>query len=153
MPNDTRPTAKCPVFAWGRWLALYCAFSFVMLGVDAAMNHHLILAKNYWAYTPLIFSPLAVLISMAYAYSAHWRQHAWLLGALAVLVGVAGTLFHNLPTIVERGDVSIWRALLNADRPVLAPAAFAATGLLLFLIAWGERGQRQREQTAKESIP
>ncbi len=35
----------------------------------------------------------------------------------------------------------MWQALLNTDRPVFAPAAFAATGLLLFLVAWGERSQ------------
>ena len=139
------------VFAWGRWLALYCAFSFAMLGVDAAMNHHLILAKNPWAIAPLIFAPLAVAVSLVNLFSARWRQQAWILGGLAVIVGTAGTLFHNVPTILARGDQSIWQALLNAYRPVFAPAAFAATGLLLFLITWGEHWQHKHTQTAKES--
>jgi hypothetical protein len=122
-----------------------------MLGVDAAMNHHMIITKHPWAYTPLLFAPLAVLVSLVCVFSAHWRRQAWILGGLAILVGLAGTLFHNAPTILGRGDLSVWQALLNADRPALAPASFAATGVLLLLVAWGERRQGIHAPIAKES--
>ena len=139
-------------FNWRQWLVLYCAFSFAMLGVDAAMNHHLILAQNPWAYTPLIFSPLVVVFSLVCIWSARWRQQAWVFGILAVVVGVAGTLFHDVPTLWERGTLTAWQALLNTDRPVLAPAAFAATGLLLFLVTWGEHSRhRHHQQSSKEA--
>lgn len=139
------------VFSWGRWLSLYCAFSFAMLGVDAAMNHHQVITRVPWAYTPLVFAPLAVIVSLAGVYSKRWRQSSWVLGGLAILVGIAGTLFHNVPTIMGRGEQTIWQALLNAYRPVLAPASFAATGVLLVLIAWGERWHHVAPRIREES--
>ncbi|HEY3397610.1 MAG TPA: hypothetical protein VGM19_08130 [Armatimonadota bacterium] len=137
-------------FGWGRWLALYSAASFLMLGIDAAMNHHQIIYENRWSYTPLILAPLAVLVSLMGVFSARWRWQAWIIGLLALIVGGAGVVFHNLPTIMERGDVSLWQSLLNAPRPVLAPASFAATGVLLLLISWGEGRQRRPGPTEKE---
>jgi hypothetical protein len=53
-------------------------------------------------------------------------------------VGAAGTLIHNYYNLAERGELSLWHALLGPSRPVLAPAAYVATGLLLFLVTWGE---------------
>ena len=153
MLSTTQQRTGKRTFAWGRWLAFYSAFSFGVLGVDAAMNHHVIITENPWPYTPLLFAPLAVLVSLVCVFSARWRRQAWILGGLAILVGLGGTLFHNVPTILERGDLSLWQALLNADRPVLAPAAFAATGLLLLLVPWGERRQRIHESDEKELRP
>ena len=152
MPSTQQRTERT-TFAWGRWLALYCAFSFGVLGADAAMNHHVIVTDNPWAYTPLLFAPLAAMVSLVCVFSARWRRQVWILGGLAIFVGVAGTLFHNVPTILERGDLPVWRALLNAGRPVLAPASFAATGVLLLLVSWGERWQGAHEPTEKELSP
>lgn len=129
------------LFNWRQWLVLYCAVSYVMLGVDAAMNHYRALAENALAYTPLIFAPLAVIYLAVSLFVVSWRRQAWGLGILALIVGGAGTFIHNYLNIIHRGDLSLWQALLNAPRPVLAPAAFASTGLLLFLVAWGERRQ------------
>lgn len=141
------------LFPWGFWLAIYWAFSFAMLGVDAAMNHHAIIRENPWSLTPIIFAPLAVIVSLICVFSASWRRQAWIPGVVALLVGIAGTLFHNIPTILERGHQTVWQALLNTERPVLAPAAFAATGLLLLLVAWGERWQRAHTPIAEEKQP
>jgi hypothetical protein len=127
---------------WRQWLVSYCAFSFLMLGVDDAMNHHQVIFENHLAYTPLIFAPLAILYSIVSIFHSGWRGRAWILGALSVIVGAAGTLIHNYYNLVERGAVSPWQALLSPPRPVLAPAAFIATGLLLFLVTWGERRAR-----------
>lgn len=133
-----RDTQETPGFPWGRWLMLYSALSFAVLGIDAAMNHHEVLVENAWSWTPVIFAPLAVIVSLVSVFSAAWRRQAWILGVVAIIVGIAGTLFHNVPTLDERGTMSIWHALLTAKQPVLAPAAFASTGLLLLLVAWGE---------------
>lgn len=126
------------MFNWRQWLLLYCAFSFALLGVDAAMNHHSVLTENMLSYTPLLFAPLALLYSVIAIFRESFRRKAWGMGIAALLVGGAGTLIHNYYNIVERSGPSIWGALLNAQFPVFAPAAFASTGLLLFLVAWGE---------------
>lgn len=151
MAAETSRSGGTPLFPWGRWLALYCVLSFIMLGVDATMSHHDVLTENRWSWTPVIFAPLAVIVSLVSVFSLRWRLQAWILGALAMLVGIAGTLFHNVPTILERGGQSLWHAVLTAERPVFAPAAFAATGLLLLLIAWGERWQRRHTPAAREA--
>lgn len=137
------------LFHWRQWLMLYCAFSFAVLGIDAAMNHHRVLAVNSLAYTPIIFAPLAVIYSIVGISLVSWRRQAWGLGILALLVGGVGTVIHNYLNIANRGDLTVWQILLNAPRPVLAPAAFASTGLLLLLVAWGER--QHGAQTTKES--
>lgn len=139
------------LFNWRQWLMLYCALSFTMLGVDAAMNHHRVLAVNILAYTPLIFAPLAVIYSAVGIFVESWRRNAWGLGTLALLVGGAGMLIHTYLNIAHRGDLSLWHTFFNAPRPVFAPAAFASTGLLLFLVAWGERRQHINTETTKES--
>lgn len=129
------------IFNWRQWLMLYCALSFALLGVDAAMNHHSVLRENVLAYTPLIFAPLALCYSLLGIFKEAFRRQAWIIGILALLVGGAGTVIHNYFNIIERGNQSLWHALLEAPLPVFAPAAFASTALLLMLISWGEHQQ------------
>jgi len=127
---------------WGQWIALYCALSFAMLGVDAAMSHHDVVREVIWSWTPLFYAPPAVIYSVIAIFSAAWRRGAWTMGLLGVAVGIAGTLLHDIPDITERGARSVWQALLTPERPILAPAAFAATAVLLLLLAWAERWRR-----------
>ena len=123
-------------------MSLFCALSFLMLGTDAAMNHHLILARSALAWTPLVFAPVAAALCLAAVFSPRWRKLAWVAGLLALAVGGAGTLIHNYLTLAERGDVTIVSALLDAPRPPLAPAAFASTGVLMLLVWFAERRTR-----------
>jgi hypothetical protein len=140
--------AKAPLqlFAWSRWVSLYCVISFAVLGVDVAMNHRDVIHETPFAYIPIVFAPLALLLCMAAVFSQRWRYAAWGIGLLALLVGGAGTLFHLVPTITERGALPLTQALLTSPRPLLAPAAFASTGLLMLLVAWGERRQEKMLQ-------
>ncbi len=137
--NDTgKPACN---FAWVRWLSAYAAFTLVMLLVDAAMNHHDVIHENHWSWTPLIFAPLAFLFCVGAIFRKWGRGSLWVVGLLSIVVGMAGEYFHLDATLAERGHATIWHALLNSPRPILAPAAFAGLGLLLLLVAWGERRQ------------
>jgi len=139
-------TAGCPrEFAWGRWIPLYCAFSFLMLGTDAAMNHHLILERRALSWIPLIFAPVAAALCLAAVFSQRWRKLAWLVGLLALAVGGAGTLIHNYLNLAGRGDVTIMGAMLDAMHPSLAPAAFASSGILMLLVWFAERSNRRNQ--------
>ena len=138
MSEPTNPPPR-PLFAWGRWVSLFCAFSYVMLGIDAAMNHHKVIETNRLSWTPLIFAPIAVALCLTGVFSAVWRRRAWIVGLLGMAVGGTGMLIHNYLDITEVQDITLWQALLNASRPPLAPAAFASTAILMLLVALAER--------------
>ena len=124
---------------WNQWLSLYCALAFTVLGIDASMNHHAVFLEYPFSFTPAIFSPLALAASLVTAFSSAWRRKAWILAIVAIAVGLAGLAFHNNVNFSERGTMTLWETFINSYKPpALAPAAFASTGLLLFLIAWGE---------------
>lgn len=126
-------------FPWGKWLSLYCAFSFTMLGIDVAMNHHEVIHETPYAYIPILYAIFAIIACSSMVFMHHRRRMAIVVGVIGLLVGGAGMLFHNIPTITERGHQTIWHVLINNPvQPVFAPASFAATALLLLLLAWGE---------------
>jgi len=136
----TEQSATAPGFQWGRWLTLYSAATFLVLGGDAAMHHYHTVGEHPLAWIPIVFGPIAALACLPGILSARWRPVVTLwVGLAAMAVGGAGTLFHNLPTYLERGDQSIVAAFLDATNPPMAPAAFASAGILLVLVWWGER--------------
>lgn len=142
-------------FDWPKWVALYTAASFLVFGVDSAINHIAggVIHEKPLAYTPLIFAPLAV-VAMLVAFSVErWRAAiAWVVGVLAVIVGATGMVFHVLGDLEDVTQVSVAK-LLKAfgpdSMPPFAPAAFAATGILVLLIgldAWlRRRGSNENE--------
>lgn len=130
-----------PPLGWGQWIAVYCALSFASLGIDAAINHHDVIHETPYSWTPLLFAPLAVLFCLFCLGMASWRRAAWTFGLLGLLVGAAGTFFHDYPKLTS-GHVI--KALLDPSPPILAPSAFAATALLLLLVAWAERWAKTR---------
>ena len=124
-------------FQWGRWISLFCAFSFLILGVDAAMSHMAV--SSFFPKIPIIFAPLAILLSLAAVFWVSWRRLAWIVGLLALAVGIAGGLFHNVLTLNESEGLSVLDAFLYTARPPIAPLAFASTGVLMLFVAWAER--------------
>ena len=137
--NKSLGKANRKSFAWGRWISLYCAVSFAVLGLDAAINHLSVLESNPFSFVPLIFTIPAIALSLAAVFSSRWRRLAWIIGLLGVSVGLAGTLFHNITTLLEAGDMGYIEALVYALRPPLAPFAFASTGVLMLLVTLAER--------------
>ena len=147
---DTTDAPPRPLFAWGRWTSLFCAFSYLMLGADAAMNHHKVIETNRLSWTPLFFAPVAVALCLTGVFSAVGRRRAWIVGLLGLAVGGAGELLHLYFDLAEVQDITLWQALLNASRPPLAPAAFASTGILMLLVALAERWPVRWRRKASE---
>ncbi len=134
--EDTEKTQK---FSWGRWITLFCGLSFLMLGLDALLNHRQIIAVRAFSLIPIVFAPLCLAYCIVAFFNQMWRRLAWIPGLAAVAVGLAGTLFHVTSAIRDRYDQTIMQAILESSRPPLAPAAFASTGILLLFVAWAAR--------------
>ena len=126
-------------FSWGRWIALFCGLSFLMLGLDTVLNHRLVIAVRRLSLIPIVFSPISVAFCIAATFRQAWRRLAWIPGFAAVAVGLTGTSIHVVLAIRDRYYQTIIQAVLESTRPPLAPAAFASTGILLLFVAWAER--------------
>ncbi len=140
---------------WPKWLMFYAAASFAVYGTDAAINHlafgpRSAIAENALAYTPLIFAPLAVVACLLAFAVPRWRPAlAWVTGALAVVVGATGMGIHLLENIenAQEAERALTAFALSgpAALPFFAPAAFAATGIVVLLVGIDARLKRIRE--------
>jgi len=137
--NQNEIVLKTRAFDWRRWISVFSALSFGMFGMDVLMNHIQVLGTNPFSLIPLICSPLLIALSLAAVFSAAWRRMAWIAGLLAVAVGLTGTLFHFVYNLADSGGLAIIEAVLSAKRPPFAPAAFAATGVLMLFVALSGR--------------
>jgi hypothetical protein len=126
-------------FAWGKWISLFCAVSFVVLGIDSLINHINVLRLKPFTLIPVIFLPIALILCLMAVFSKRFRRFAWIVGLLAIFIELAGTSFHNAKTFAERDEMTYFDALAFAIRPPLAPAAFASTGVLMLFVAFDER--------------
>ena len=142
-----------PSLGWGQWIAIYCTLAFLMFAVDDAINHYYVIRENALAWTPLLFLPPVTLYTAVSIGVAGWRRWAWVPGLLAVLVGGIGTVLHNFVNLTERGNHTIWQAIQHGERPILAPAAIAATGLLMLLYSWGSGGGGGKRAGYRTLIP
>ncbi len=128
-------------FPWGQVLALYNAITFLMLGIDMALLHLGFRHFHFVAVAPIAYCALAAIVSLITAFSAPMRRYAWVLGALALIVGSIGTVIHLEIAFQSLPDFSLMQILDHLvfdPRPPLAPAALAGTGLLLILVSVGE---------------
>jgi hypothetical protein len=125
-------------FAWAKWISLFSALSFLVLGFDALLSHLNALELNRFTLTPIIFSPIAVALCLAAVFSIPMQRLGWIAGSIAVAVGLAGTIFHFVTTIGELSGFPFIDIISYTARPIFAPAAFASTGVLMIFVAVSE---------------
>jgi hypothetical protein len=128
-------------FPWGPLIALYSAITFFMLGIDMALLHLGFQHFHFMAVMPVVFCVLAAILAFITTFSVVLRRQAWVLGVLAMLVGLVGTVIHLEIAFANMKHLSaaqVLERLVFDPRPPLAPAALAGTGLLLFLITLAE---------------
>ena len=114
------------------WVELFVVFNFGGLVADIYLAH----SQNHFArsseYVPLYFSiaatlALAVVVPMRRRMPAAWRDMGYLVGWLAVAVGLAGVVLHLDSRFFYERTI---RSLTYAA-PFAAPLAYAGLGLLL----------------------
>jgi len=135
-------TTQTPTFPWGQILSLYSAITYVMLGIDMALLHLGYRHYHFIAVLPIAFCGVAAVVSLLTTFSRWLRRQAWVLGVLAMVVGMVGTYIHLEIAFANLNGLA-WNVVLERlvfdPRPPLAPAALAGTGLVLLLVAVAER--------------
>jgi hypothetical protein len=117
-------------------LELFVASNLAVLAADIVLAHSVNQFRKPAEYIPLYFSAAAPLVLLAGAlarwrwrFHAAWRDLGLLVGALAVLVGLAGVLYHLESSFFADRTL---RSLTYAA-PFAAPLAYAGLGFLLIL--------------------
>jgi hypothetical protein len=117
-------------------LELFVASNLAVLAADIVLAHSVNQFRKPAEYIPLYFSAAAPVVLVAGAvarwrwqFHAAWRDLGFLVGALAVLVGLAGVLYHLESSFFADRTL---RSLTYAA-PFAAPLAYAGLGFLLVL--------------------
>jgi len=129
-----------PLVAWvfdGQpLLDLFVASNLAVLAADIVLAHSVNQFRKPAEYIPLYFSAGAPLLLAAgllakvrWHFQAAWRDLGLLVGWLAVLVGLAGVLYHLQSSFFAEHTL---RSLTYAA-PFVAPLAYAGLGFLLIL--------------------
>lgn len=131
---------QSPQLRWARdpqlWVEIFVTMNFAILAVDIFIAHSMNRFRVAAEYIPLYFSiatpPLLIsVIAMRWIlhWRAPWRDIGFLIGWLAVLVGLAGVLFHlNSSFFLHRTIMSLTYAA-----PFAAPLAYTGLGFLLLV--------------------
>jgi len=117
-------------------LELFVASNLAVLAADIVLAHSVNQFRKPAEYIPLYFSAAAPAVLLAGVvarwrgrFHAAWRDLGLLVGALAVLVGLAGVLYHLESSFFADRTL---RSLTYAA-PFAAPLAYAGLGFLLIL--------------------
>jgi hypothetical protein len=117
-------------------LELFVASNLAVLAADIVLAHSVNQFRKPAEYIPLYFSAgapvfllAAVLAKWRWRLHAVWRDIGLLVGWLAVLVGLAGVLYHLQSSFFAERTL---RSLTYAA-PFMAPLAYAGLGFLLIL--------------------
>lgn len=122
---------------WSRpqiWIEVFVIANVSFLTFDIYLAHSVNQFRNQAEYIPLIFSataPLLLILALAlrYRWPAVWRDLGYLVGWLAVLVGLTGMILHlQSHFFYERTLHS-----LTYSAPFAAPLAFTGLGFLLIM--------------------
>lgn len=120
----------------GLLLDLFVASNLAVLAADIVLAHSVNQFRKPAEYIPLIFSavaPLPLLAGLLLRQRAHaewaWRWIGFALGWIAVVVGLAGVLYH----LESRFFLDRTLRSLTYAAPFAAPLAYAGLGFLLIL--------------------
>jgi hypothetical protein len=133
-------TLRSPLLRWmfdtELLLELFVAFNFAVLAGDIFLAHSVNQFRNPAEYIPLYFSAGAPILLLAavmarwlWRFNAVWRDTGILVGGLAILVGLAGVLYHLESSFFAERTL---RSLTYAA-PFVAPLAYTGLGFLLIL--------------------
>src|SRR5262245_21816339 len=114
------------------WLELFVALNFAGLVVDIYLAHSKNHFKHEAEYIPLYFSmaatvAVAAILPIRHHWPAVWRDVGYLVGWLAIVVGLAGVILHLDSQFFDARTI---RSLTYAA-PFAAPLAYTGLGLLL----------------------
>ena len=129
-----------PRFRWAHdpqlWLELFVTANLAILAADIYIAHSVNHFRNAAEYIPLYFSigaavVLACVIALRWVWNfqAPWRDVGYLIGWLAVLVGLGGVLYH----LESRFFLDRTLKSLTYAAPFAAPLAYAGLGFLLLM--------------------
>lgn len=129
-----------PRMGWARdaqlWVELFVTANLAILAADIYIAHSMNQFRRPAEYIPLFFSiaappVLAAMIALRWGWRMHapWRDVGYLIGFIAVLVGLGGVLYHL------QSSFFIDRTLrsLTYSAPFAAPLAYTGLGFLLLL--------------------
>jgi len=116
------------------WVEAFVLINFAFLALDIYLAHSTNNFRRSSEYIPLYFSLLAPLVLLAgliarqrFAYVAVWRDLGYLVGWLAILIGLTGVILH----LESRFFYDNTLKSLTYAAPFAAPLAYTGLGLLL----------------------
>lgn len=118
------------------WVELFAFVNLAFLALDIYVAHSINQFRRSAEYIPFYFSlcaPVVLAVGLIAEYKWHqstvWRDLGYLVGWLAVMIGVAGVVFHlDSRFFYERTLKSLTYAA-----PFAAPLAYTGVGLLLIM--------------------
>jgi hypothetical protein len=118
------------------WLELFVTANLAILAADIYIAHSVNHFRNVAEYIPLYFSiggavVMACLIALrwVWGFQSPWRDVGYLIGGLAVLVGLGGVLYH----LESRFFLDRTLKSLTYAAPFAAPLAYTGLGFLLLM--------------------
>lgn len=122
---------------WARpqiWIEVFAIANIGFLTFDIYLAHSVNQFRNHAEYIPLIFSataPLLLIFALAvrYRWVAVWRDLGYLVGWVAVLVGLAGVILHLESHFFSERTLRS----LTYSAPFAAPLAYTGLGFLLIM--------------------